>query len=171
MINVSTWDKGLCLGVLSTIVSTQLLQKSRLMVLGLLLQRIMERAILLVMDLAHSLQSSTLPLSLFNRGANWQSHMSTKSSRKGKHHITNGPHTGVASSSTASSSARDERAYEETRDAFILGFNIIREVAEATELLSPLKSTCLLLVRGLETTRVRVPLEQYAWIDCSIEHR
>jgi hypothetical protein len=98
--------------------------------------------------------------------------MFTKSSRKRKHHINNDPGPGVASNATSSESpsARDDNAYEETRDAFILGFNIIREVAEATELLNPLKSTCLLLVRGLETTRVGVPPVQHAWIDYYIEH-
>lgn len=60
-----------------------------------------------------------------------------------------------------SDAPRSDSAYEETRDAFILGFNVTREVSEATELLSPLKSTCLLLVRGLEITRVRIAYAQY----------
>jgi hypothetical protein len=49
----------------------------------------------------------------------------------------------------------DRTKYEETTDGFILGFNIVREVSEATGLLAPLKATCLLIVRGLETTKVR----------------
>jgi hypothetical protein len=59
----------------------------------------------------------------------------------------------LPSTSHGSPSPKGDKAYEETRDAFILGFNIVREVSEATNLLAPLRATCLLLVRGLETTR------------------
>jgi hypothetical protein len=62
--------------------------------------------------------------------------------------------TNLASTSNRSPSPKSDKAYEETRDAFILGFNVVQEVSEATNLLAPLKATCLLLVRGLETTRV-----------------
>jgi hypothetical protein len=48
----------------------------------------------------------------------------------------------------------DSTLYEETRDGFILGFNVVREISEATDLLSPLKATGLLIVRGLEITKV-----------------
>jgi hypothetical protein len=60
----------------------------------------------------------------------------------------------VASTARTSSVTPDDNAYEETRDGLLLGFNVIREISEASDLLSPLKSTCLLIIRGLETTRV-----------------
>lgn len=57
-------------------------------------------------------------------------------------------------STTTATDPRQESASELTREAFILGFNIIKDISEASELLSPLKATCALILRGLETTRV-----------------
>jgi hypothetical protein len=37
-------------------------------------------------------------------------------------------------------------------------FSIVKDVSEATELLSPLKATCALIIRALDTTRVRIPI-------------
>lgn len=82
--------------------------------------------------------------------------MSDQGHPKPDQSTSNDPNHGSASTASTSTVRGSDKAYEETRDAFILGFNVIREVSEATELLSPLKSTCLLLLRGLETTRVRL---------------
>ncbi|PVF96199.1 WD40 repeat-like protein [Serendipita vermifera] len=58
----------------------------------------------------------------------------------------------------------DRTKYQETTDGFILGFNIVREISEATSLLAPLKATCLLIGRGLETTR-KMNNNKRAWKD------
>lgn len=50
---------------------------------------------------------------------------------------------------------KQNTAYEGTRDGLILGFNIVKDVSEASEILAPLKAACALVIRGLETTRVR----------------
>jgi hypothetical protein len=68
---------------------------------------------------------------------------------------------GYLPSTAGDQAINDDSRYEETRDGFILGFNIVREISEATDLLAPLK---LLIVRGLETTRVST----FAW-DSPIE--
>jgi hypothetical protein len=59
-----------------------------------------------------------------------------------------------ATSGSGSRAQGNDEAYEGTRDAFILGFNIVKDISEATGVLSPLKSVCALIIRGLETTRV-----------------
>jgi hypothetical protein len=50
--------------------------------------------------------------------------------------------------------AGNNLTFEETRDGFILAFNVVKDISEASGILSPLKSTCALLIRGLEITRV-----------------
>ncbi|KAG8825491.1 hypothetical protein FRC18_010263 [Serendipita sp. 400] len=45
------------------------------------------------------------------------------------------------------------KSYENTRDLAEQFFMAIKEVSEATELLSPLKSVCALMVRGIQTIR------------------
>jgi hypothetical protein len=80
--------------------------------------------------------------------------MSHKGKNKEVQNEGDASQTNLASTSHSSPSPKGDKAYEETRDAFILGFNVVREVSEATNLLAPLRATCLLLVRGLEMTRV-----------------
>jgi hypothetical protein len=79
--------------------------------------------------------------------------MSHKGKKKDDQTEGDASQTNLAST-YGSPSPKGDKAYEETRDAFILGFNVVREVSEATDLLAPLRATCLLLVRGLEMTRV-----------------
>jgi hypothetical protein len=84
--------------------------------------------------------------------------MSHKGKKKEDRTKANASQSNLASTSDHSPSPKSDKAYEETRDAFILGFNVVREVSEATDLLAPLRATCLLLVRGLETIRVSYPV-------------
>ncbi|KAG8824416.1 hypothetical protein FRC19_001824 [Serendipita sp. 401] len=49
--------------------------------------------------------------------------------------------------------AKGSTAYERTSDWTVLFFNCLREISEASEMLAPLKSTSMLLIRGLETVR------------------
>lgn len=49
---------------------------------------------------------------------------------------------------------RGAMSYEETRDLSILVANIVKDISEATEMLTPLKSTMALIIRGLELARV-----------------
>jgi hypothetical protein len=67
---------------------------------------------------------------------------------------TNSLHAGLPSVAPSNDVNIDSTLYEETRDGFILGFNVVREISEATDLLSPLKAAGLLMVRGLEITKV-----------------
>jgi hypothetical protein len=67
---------------------------------------------------------------------------------------TSAPNSGLVDVDTSNQANIEGKTYEETRDGFILGFNIAREVSEATDLLAPLKATSLLMIRGLEITKV-----------------
>jgi predicted RNA-binding Zn ribbon-like protein len=62
----------------------------------------------------------------------------------------------VASAAVASTSANSgEGWHEEVRDGIILGLNFVRDLSESTDLLAPLKGASALVIRGLETARVR----------------
>ncbi|KAG8831456.1 hypothetical protein FRC17_003119 [Serendipita sp. 399] len=49
--------------------------------------------------------------------------------------------------------AQGSAAYERTSDWTVLFLNCLREVSEASEMLAPLKSASMLLIRGLDTAR------------------
>jgi len=59
----------------------------------------------------------------------------------------------VAIASTSNNSGEGWR--EEARDGLILGLNFVRDLSESTDLLSPLKGASALVIRGLETAKVR----------------
>jgi hypothetical protein len=69
-------------------------------------------------------------------------------------------HSGILANFSDGATSEDDglgprgARYEETRDSLILGFNVVREISEANDLLAPLKATGLLIVRGLEITKV-----------------
>lgn len=48
-----------------------------------------------------------------------------------------------------------DEPYQMTRDMAIMGLNIIKDVADVSGVLAPLKVTCALLIRCLEVTKVR----------------
>jgi hypothetical protein len=48
-----------------------------------------------------------------------------------------------------------DEPYQMTRDMAITGLNIIKDVADVSGVLAPLKVTCALLIRCLEVTKVR----------------
>jgi hypothetical protein len=64
---------------------------------------------------------------------------------------SNAPSVAVASTSNNSG----EGWREEARDGLILGLNFVRDLSESTDLLSPLKGASALVIRGLETAKVR----------------
>jgi hypothetical protein len=64
---------------------------------------------------------------------------------------SNAPSAAVASTSANSG----EGWHEEARDGLILGLNFVRDLSESTDLLAPLKGASALVIRGLETARVR----------------
>jgi hypothetical protein len=64
---------------------------------------------------------------------------------------SNAPSVAVASTSNNSG----EGWREEARDGLILGLNFVRDLSESTDLLSPLKGANALVIRGLETAKVR----------------
>lgn len=99
-----------------------------------------------VSDCVGSLSISTLRLYWYR--------MSHKGKKKEGRTKGDALRTNLASTSNRSPSPKSDKAYEETRDGFLLGFNVVREISEATDLLAPLRATCLLLVRGLEMVRV-----------------
>ena len=59
----------------------------------------------------------------------------------------------VAIASTSNNSGEGRR--EEVRDGLILGLNFVRDLSESTDLLAPLKGASELVIRGLETAKVR----------------
>jgi hypothetical protein len=50
--------------------------------------------------------------------------------------------------------AKGGATYEETRELSLLFANVVKDITEASDMLSPLKSTMALVIRGLEITRV-----------------
>ncbi|CAG8624823.1 14742_t:CDS:2 [Acaulospora colombiana] len=50
----------------------------------------------------------------------------------------------------------DRTKYQETTDGFILGFNIVREISEATGLLAPLKATFAMSLDKMAQKAVRL---------------
>lgn len=46
--------------------------------------------------------------------------------------------------------------YQVTLDGSIYFFDTVRQLSEATEILAPLKAVCGVIVKALETTRVRI---------------
>lgn len=83
------------------------------------------------------------------------SRKATKSTAKNATHLNSKPPSDAATTNPNTGEGEDNLAYEGTRDGLILGFNAVKDVSEATELLAPLKATCALIIRGLETTRVK----------------
>jgi hypothetical protein len=60
-----------------------------------------------------------------------------------------------SSTSLADQEFNPRSGYAITRDATIGFFTIVKEASEASEILSPLKATCGIIIYMLETTRVR----------------
>jgi hypothetical protein len=56
---------------------------------------------------------------------------------------------------TLTSNNSGEGAREEARDGLILGLNFVRDLSESTDLFAPLKGASALVIRGLETAKVR----------------
>ncbi|KIM20633.1 hypothetical protein M408DRAFT_128930 [Serendipita vermifera MAFF 305830] len=64
------------------------------------------------------------------------------------------------SSTTQEAKPQDDNernpTYQVTLDGSIYFFDTVRQISEATELLAPLKAVCGVIVKALETTRVRL---------------
>jgi hypothetical protein len=64
------------------------------------------------------------------------------------------PESSARASTPSNTGAKELASYEETREWSLLFANVVRDISEASGMLSPLKSTMALVIRGLEITRV-----------------
>jgi hypothetical protein len=79
----------------------------------------------------------------------------TESASAASHSASNKPPPVNTTIEPIAEAPKRNKAYEGTKDELILGFSIVKDVSEASELLASLKAICALVIRGLETTRVR----------------
>ncbi|KAG8804471.1 hypothetical protein FRC16_007880 [Serendipita sp. 398] len=85
------------------------------------------------------------------------------------HHVSPEPHSVSSTSASADTQemvlrVQSSKPYEDASELSERFFSIVKEISEAADLLSPLKSACALMIRGIQTLRT-IHRNQIAWTE------